>query len=97
MAVAPAFAHRLGFGAAAPSFTASAPADASGPVIQNRLAAGTASAGPSFAPQAAPPPAKIAVLFSGVPSFVEGQAVLFDSTGSDDKLPDTGTLSRLEI
>jgi len=35
--------------------------------------------------------AKAAVLFSGVPHFADGQAVLFDSAGGDDKLPDTGT------
>jgi len=36
-------------------------------------------------------------LFSGVPAFVNGQAVLFDSGGGSDPLPETGTLTRLEI
>jgi Ca-activated chloride channel family protein len=49
------------------------------------------------ASRSAPASAKPAVLFSGVPAFVSGQAVLFDSAGGSDPLPETGTLTRLEI
>ncbi len=35
-------------------------------------------------------------IFSGVPSFTEGEAVLFDST-EDEKLPDQATLSRVSV
>ena len=56
-----------------------------------------------FAPPAAAaapvPTAKAVVLFSGVPSFTGGEAVLFDSAGSQGAgpLPDQATLEALEV
>lgn len=56
------------------------------------------AAPPAAAP--APRPSQVAapgiVVFSGAPAFVNGQAVLFDST-QEEKLPATATLSRLQV
>ena len=53
------------------------------------------------APDSAPPPPqpKLFAVFTGVPSMDQGQAVLFDSTRTEDKgkaLP-SGTLARLRV
>src|SRR5262249_27555483 len=61
------------------------------------MPAADSSAVSGFAPQTAPPAAKPVVVFSGVPAFAEGQAVLFDSTSSKDPLPESGALTRLEL
>jgi Ca-activated chloride channel family protein len=47
----------------------------------------------------AEPPTKAEVLFRGVPSFVEGEAILFDSARDQDgsRLPGSATFVRLEV
>ena len=45
------------------------------------------------------PATRSRVLFSGVPPFVDGEALLFDSAAGQDagRLPDRGTIVRLEV
>lgn len=52
-----------------------------------------------FLPQAAPPEPDFVLLFSGVPQFADGEALLFDSARSEDagRLRDGTTLSRLQV
>jgi Ca-activated chloride channel family protein len=52
-----------------------------------------------FSPQAAPPEPDFVLLFSGVPQFADGEALLFDSARSEDagRLRDGTTLSRLRV
>lgn len=77
-----------------------ASADRAAPVrraslLSRGLAKMQAGAPLEAAPHAAQEPSLV-TLFSGVPSFANGQAVLFDST-QEDKLPEQATLSRLQV
>jgi Ca-activated chloride channel family protein len=50
-------------------------------------------------PEAEPAKPSAETVFSGIPSFVSGEAVLFDSTRPQDagKIPDQATISQLEL
>src|SRR5262245_5809608 len=101
MAAGPVFARAVRNHSSAPGFAGAAPAPNPASHGQTLAAASMpaahASAGSGFAPQTAAPAAKPVVVFSGVPAFAEGQAVLFDSTSSKDPLPESGALTRLEL
>ena len=63
------------------------------------LAAPKASVSMMRETPAAPPPSTTTVLFSGIPPFEDGEAILFDTSRKQDaaKLPDSAVINRLSV